>query len=217
MRRYVAWPPPDELIRLVRGTQEEDPSALDELLRALRPALLAYFAYRLSDDSAEDLTQVALIRITRAVPRIAPERADRYITTIARNLLRTAYRRRRRDELRRAPPAAIDAAESQLAADLDAEYAELTEAIQQVAATRLPVPLGQIVLGLLQGETPIEIATAEHVNPTTIRTRLLRARAVLRRELRVYIDPAAPGLNGNHRTGHCDGDAPERYRKCRGM
>ena len=151
------------------------------------------------------------------MPRIAPERADRYITTIARNLLRTAYRRRRRDELRRAPPGVIEAAESQLAADLDTEYAELTEAIQQVAATMLPVPLGQIVLGLLRGKTPIEIATAEHVNPTTIRTRLLRARAVLRRELRVYIDPAAPGINGNHPACHCDGDTPERYRKCRGM
>jgi hypothetical protein len=81
----------------------------------------------------------------------------------------------------------------------------------------LPVPLGQIVLGLLRGKTPIEIANAEHVNPTTIRTRLLRARAVLRRELRVYIDPAAPGINGNHRARQCDGDASERYRKCRGM
>jgi RNA polymerase sigma factor (sigma-70 family) len=217
MRRYVAWPPPDELIRLVRATQEEDPRALDELLRALRPALLAYFAYRLSDDSAEDLTQVALMRIARAVSRIAPERADRYITTIARNLLRTAYRRRRRDELRRAPADVIEAAESQLAADLDTEYAELTEAIRQVAATALPVPLGRIVLGLLRGKTPIEIATAEHVNPTTIRTRLLRARAVLRRELRMYIDPGAPGINGNHRACHRDGNTAERYRKCRGM
>lgn len=212
MRRYVAWPPPDELIQLVRGTQQEEPRALDGLLSALRPALLAYFAYRLSDDSAEDLTQVALFRIARAIPRIAPERADRYIHTVARNLLRTAYRRHARDTRRYAADDSIDRAASTAESDLDVEYRELAEAIERVSAVHLPPPLARIVLGLLRGEPTADIAAEQRVSPITIRTRLIRARASLRRELRVYLEPLPSGEEA--------GAPPrpaERLRRCRGM
>lgn len=42
------------------------PSATDALLTALCPALVSFFAHRLFTDTAEDLTQTALLRITRA-------------------------------------------------------------------------------------------------------------------------------------------------------
>ena len=212
MRRYVAWPPPDELIRLVRGSQQEEPRALDGLLSALRPALLAYFAYRLSDDSAEDLTQVALFRIARAAPRITPDRADRYIRTVARNLLRSAYRRHARDSRRYAADDLIEHAESRAASDLDVEYRELAEAIECASRAALPPPLARIVLGLLRGESAADIAAEQQVSPVTIRTRLVRARACLRRELRVYLEPL--------RSGEAAEDPPrppERLRRCRGM
>lgn len=212
MRRYVAWPPTDELIRLVRNTQQEEPGALEELLSALRPALLAYFAYRLSDDSAEDLTQVALFRIARAVPRIGADRADRYIRTVARNLLRTAYRRRARDTRRHAPGTFLEKAESRAALDLDLEYRELVQAIQRASTTALPPPLARIVLGLLRGETAAEIAAEQQVSPITIRTRLIRARISLRRELRVYLEPLERGDDPEGLP--CP---PERLRRCRGM
>jgi hypothetical protein len=57
--------------RLVHEARGERPEAVDELLTLLRPGLLAFFRRKHSVDRAEDLTQVALIRITRAIPRIA--------------------------------------------------------------------------------------------------------------------------------------------------
>jgi hypothetical protein len=47
----------------------------------------------------------------------------------------------------------------------------------------LPPPLRLVVLGLLEGQTPAEIAASLHLSPVTIRTRLLRARILLRHEL----------------------------------
>ena len=75
-----------------------------------------------------------------------------------------------------------------MAMDLDLEYRDLSEAIVRVAPAVLPPPLANIVLGLLHGETTAEIATKQKVSPITIRTRLIRARAVLRRELRAYLE-----------------------------
>lgn len=215
--RYAAWPALEELSALVGCAQHNDAGALDHLLTVLRPPLLAYFEYRLPEDVAEDLTQVALIRITRAVPRIDPARADRYVRTIARNLLRTAHHRRSRDARRYASSDLVDTAESRCAVDLDVEYQEIAQAIQKVTTATLPPPLAAIVLGLLRGETPVEIAAEQQVSPVTIRTRLLRARAHLRRELRAYLESQRVA---NARTSLNDrGSAPqpERPRKCRGM
>lgn len=189
MGRYVAWPPPDELRDLLHRAQQEDAQALESLLTALRSPLLEYFAYRLPLDAAEDLAQVALVRITRAIPRIDLMRADRYVITIARNLLRTAYGRRARDAERRAGDHSVEIAESRIALDLDLECRDLSDAIMRVAPAVLPPPLASIVLSLLRGETTAEIAAKQKVSPITIRTRLVRARAVLRRELRAYLEP----------------------------
>ena len=93
MGRYVAWPPSEELVALLARAQQGDSRDRDDLLTALRPPLFAFFCYRLPQDAAEDLAQIALIRIARAIPRIDPVRADRYVTTVARNLLRSAFRR----------------------------------------------------------------------------------------------------------------------------
>ncbi len=189
MGQYVAWPPPDELRDLLYRAQQDDPQALESLLTALRSPLLEYFAYRLPLDVAEDLAQVALMRITRAIPRIDLTRADRYVSTIARNLLRTVYRRRAREGQRSADNFSVEVAESRISLDLDLEYRDLSEAIIRVAPAVLPPPLASIVLGLLRGETTAEIAAKQRVSPITIRTRLIRARAVLRRELRAYLEP----------------------------
>ena len=190
MGRYVAWPPPEELRDLLHRAQQRDLQALESLLTALRSSLLEYFSYRLPLDVAEDLAQVALVRITRAIPRIDLARADRYVITIARNLLRTVYRRRAREGQRSADNHSVEVAESRIALDLDLEYQDLLEAITRVAPAVLPPPLAHIVLGLLRGETTAEIAAKQKVSPITIRTRLIRARAVLRRELRAYLEKA---------------------------
>jgi len=56
--------------------------------------------------------------------------------------------------------------------------------------------LQEVVLGLLRGETPEGTAVRLRLNPVTVRTRLARARAILRRELRPYLDAGELRLNG---------------------
>jgi RNA polymerase sigma factor (sigma-70 family) len=214
LARYVGWPPPEELGALVRRAQQGDDHARDDLLTRLRSPFLAYFSYRVPSDLAEDLTQVALLRIAGAIPRIVAQRAHPYISAVARNLLRTAYQRRARDARRYAADGRIEAAESGLALDLDLEYRELAQAIEQTAATLAP-PLARVVLGLLRGETTAEIAAAQGVSPITIRTRLIRARAVLRRELRVYMEPLGTGQPRDLTEDEALALPPERWRRCR--
>lgn len=187
---HAAWPEPQVITNLVSDAQRGPTSAINPLLSTLRPALVSFFARRLSHDAAEDLTQAALLRITRALPSIEPDRADRFIVTVACNLLRTAYSQRARDHRRWAPEESAEGIElgTTTAADRHAEYEELARAVHRVCAAELPPKLQEIVLGLLRGETPTEIATRLQLNPVTVRTRLLRARAILRRELEAYID-----------------------------
>ena len=214
--QYVGWPPPEELRALIDRAQHDDAGALERLLVALRRPLLAYFSTRVPDDTAEDLTQVALIRISRALPRIESDRAERYVSTVARNLFRSAHRRRVRDGQRYTQGGLVEAAESPIALDLDIEYQELAHAIERVSNTTLPDSLSEIVLGLLSGETPAEIAARQQVSPVTIRTRLLRARAHLRCELQVYLDPGHSPPTCKTTSCSNSAEPPERLRKCRG-
>src|SRR6266516_6817228 len=98
-----AWPTRETLGQLVREAQRDGTDALNRLLAALRPALVTFFERRLPSDQTEDLAQLALMRIAKALRRIDPERADSYTITVARNLLRTAYRQRARDLGRYSP------------------------------------------------------------------------------------------------------------------
>ena len=181
------YPDAEVLSQRIRGAQGGDEQALERLLEGLRPSFLAYFGRRFSLDVAEDLTQIALLRIARAVDRIDPERATNYVTTVLRNLLRTARSRQLRDERRHLAIDNLIADTHHADANARTEYEELARAVHRVSETTLPAPLADIVLGLLRGETPNEIAKRQGVSPITIRTRLLRARAILRRELQSQV------------------------------
>ena len=183
----AAWPTHERLGNLVRAVHRDEPRALDKLLAAIRPALVSFFARRIAPSVSEDLAQVALMRIVRAIDRIDPERADRYVMTVAHNLLRTEFRRRARDARRELPLDLASDIEAPIMLHVEVEQEELTRAIHRVSLDTLPPSLREIVLSLLRGLTPAEIAEQEHLNPITIRTRLMRARALLRRELWPYL------------------------------
>lgn len=195
------WPDAERITLLVREAQRDAPGALDRLLAALRPALVAFFSDRLSHEVAEDLAQNALSRVARALRRIDPERADAYVATVARNLLRTAHRRRAIDNRRHVEMDLAEIPERRQAAERQVEYEELARAVHRVVGANLSPPLAEIVLGLLRGESPTEIAVRQGVSAITVRTRLMRARAILRRELHIYLDDrdAEPGLGGQRR------------------
>lgn len=180
---------PATLTRLTRAAQDDGSEPLNEFLAAVRPYFVAYFARRLSLDVAEDLAQVALLRVVRALPRIDADRADCYVARVAQNLLRTATHRTSRDRRRYARGHYADRVASSTSVDGELECRELTDAIHRTSMNALPPTLRRVILALLAGQTTSEIARAECVSQITVRTRLLRARMLLRRELEAYLEP----------------------------
>lgn len=86
-----------------------------------------------------------------------------------------------------------------MAADRHLEYQELVRAVKQIAESDLPPKMQEVVLGLLRDETTAEIATRLGISPSTVRMHIMRARAVLRRELRPYLE--SPESDPQDRTG----------------
>ena len=78
-------------------------------------------------------------------------------------------------------------ASATLPPDSQAEYEELVLAVHRAVLTKLPHPLRQIVDRVLEDQSPGQIARDLQVSPVTVRTRLMRARWILRRELVAYI------------------------------
>jgi RNA polymerase sigma factor (sigma-70 family) len=187
------WFNQDEVVHLVRAAQRGEPRALDALLARLRPGFVTFFARRLGSDAAEDAAQAALIRIAGAFRRIDPERAGPYIITVAENLLRSECRRHAREAGRSAPVELADTLEAPGTPEGEADFGDFDRTVRQASLGTLPPELRDIILGLLRGLSPSEIAAEHHVHPVTIRTRLLRARVLLRPALRCYRSPDSRG------------------------
>ncbi|MDQ6768888.1 MAG: sigma-70 family RNA polymerase sigma factor [Gemmatimonadota bacterium] len=176
----ASWPPPEELAVLIQTAQQGRPRDMDILLGRIRSPLLRAFESRLPHDDAEDLTQVALVRVARAVHRIDPTRGHRYLWAVARNLLRSAFRAGALEASRFTPlPEAEDVDSGE---DIEAlvEYHEILDRIHESSRVSLPDPLRHVVLALIRGDSLSDIADQQRLNPITVRTRLLRARALLR-------------------------------------
>src|ERR1700688_4725916 len=186
------WLDRNDVIRLVRDAPRAEPRALATLLATLRPVFLQFFARRLRSDGAEDLAQVALIRVARALERIDPEHAADFVVTVAENRLRSERRRCAREAQRFTRIELAQAVPALDAPDQEAEAHELARAIQQTCRTTLPPELREIVRGLLRGLSQSEIAARQQVPAATIRTRIRRARALLRVELARYREPKSP-------------------------
>ena len=182
---------------LVHDAQSEKPNSIDQLLTTVRPALFRYFRRHLPPDVADDLAQLALIRITRALPRIDAARGHAFISRVAQNLLRSAYKRRHREALRHAATIDVDAIESRTVADGDAEWHEAEALVRSAVERVLPRELRETMLALLHGQSHAEIALSQGVSRITVRTRLLRARMLLKMELRLNVSdmPVRRGEN----------------------
>ena len=173
----------DQLTLLVTAAQQDETRALNKLLSTVRPALFSYFARRVPDDLADDLAQIALIRIVKALPRIDPKRASGFIGTIGQNLLRTAFRRQARDARRVAPSITPDELESGVTADQEVDLQDLLDAVMRASSRTLTHELRDVVTALLRGQDRADIAATQGISQITVRTRLMRARVILREEL----------------------------------
>jgi RNA polymerase sigma-70 factor (ECF subfamily) len=172
------WPDDAELQPAVRMAQQGEPGAVDALLARLRPLFVEFFAREVDRDTADDLTQDALVGVLGALPRLDPGRASRYITRVAQRRLWWASRGRARDARRFVPIEAALNIPSPLRADREAEYADLVR-----AAAALPPRVRACVLATLGGLSPADIAAAHGVSPTTVHLQLRQARASLQAAL----------------------------------
>src|SRR6202171_1493481 len=142
----------EQLTLLGPASRSEEHRALDSLLSTVRPALFSYFARRVPDDLADDLAQIALIRIVKALPRIDPKRASGFIGTIGQNLLRSAFRRQARDARRVAPFITPDELESGVTADQEVDLQDLLDAVMRASSRTLTHEMRALVTALLRGE-----------------------------------------------------------------
>jgi RNA polymerase sigma-70 factor (ECF subfamily) len=203
------------LATLVRRAQGGDPGARAALLAGARPALLRFCRRLLPvEDAAQDVTQEALLRAHRALPRLqAPARFEAWLCGIAANLARTWWRQRARapPSLDGLAPAAREPALLVLRtpeqAAVEAEGARRVQA----AVGALPPALGRAVaLFYLEGLSYAEVAAALAVPVSTVKSRLYESRARLRLVLAPADAPpaAAPREEGTVTTEPTETAAP---------
>lgn len=181
----------------MRAAQRGAPRALDALLARLRPSFVTCFTPRLGPDEAEDVAQDALLRVARALHQINPERAGRYLTRLAWNLLRQECRRCAREARRVVPLERAAAVEAPATPDRDVECRDVVRAVHEFSLASLSPKLRDSVLGLLWDLSPSEMAAQQGAKRSTMRARVRLARARLRREFGLSCN----GIGGQRGTG----------------
>lgn len=168
----------DEL--LVVRCQLGEREAFDDLIARWHPPLWRY-ALRMTDhpDSAGDLAQEVWLRVVRGLPKLREgARFRAWLFGIARRVLMDRLRLRYSEprmeslELDEAQEPATEQVRSDVLASLEAGLARLPIVERQV-----------LVLFYLQELTLSEIATVEAVPLGTVKSRLFRARKLLRDQI----------------------------------
>lgn len=168
----------DEL--LVVRCQLGEPPAFDELVERWHGPLWRYLRGLFTDqDAAAETLQDAWLRILRALPRLRdPARLKPWLFTIAR---RTAMDRLRRQY---SEPASMPIDEIDVAAEVDSQDAVANLAAMRNEIARMPLTEREVlVLFHLEGLTLEELAAVLDVPVGTIKSRLFRARRLLRRQM----------------------------------
>ena len=192
---------------LMERYQKGDESAFTLLVRRHQQSLINFIARFINDrDNAEDLAQETFIRIFKAAPRYKAGRAHfkTWMYHIAKNLCKNELRNRdRRDKYRvdnvvnRSGDGGSDTDEIDLIAnapassafqpEVELERKELRKAIQKAIAElpeayRLP-----LVLRDLQGLSYDEISEVLDLRSGTTKSRINRARLMLKDKLKSFI------------------------------
>jgi len=161
----------DNLRRARRG----DPSAFEEIVRRHQHHVynLAYRMLRDHDD-AEDLTQEAFLRVFQSLPRLRDDRAlGAYITRVAANLCITWLRTRRRRPEQTTDPTDLASVPAPVGSEL---HAHLRAAVSDLA----PKYRLAVTAFYLEGRSYAEAARALGISARALKTRLYRARTMLR-------------------------------------
>jgi RNA polymerase sigma factor (sigma-70 family) len=193
---------PDSDASLIRMAVSGNANAFSGLLRRHGPAIHAYLARRGGRDAADDLLGEVWLRAYAARGQYDQRWPDArpWLYGIARNVLREHWRRTgpagagRSAGVGEEQPAYLAAIEDPWAdvddrLDAAARLADLRRALARLA----PGDRDVLLLVTWEGLTPAEAAVALGIPPGTARSRLHRARAVMRRLLGA--DPARPATS----------------------
>jgi RNA polymerase sigma-70 factor (ECF subfamily) len=142
-------------------------------------------AYRLTGnhDDAQDLVQEVLLRVRRGLATFTPGSLEGWLSRITTNAFLDEVRRRRRRPLEVVP----DLPEPLVGVDDDPDAAlaaqRLPDDIQDALHSLPPDFRAAIVLCDVVGMDYAEIASTLDIPPGTVRSRIHRGRALLRKEL----------------------------------
>jgi RNA polymerase sigma-70 factor (ECF subfamily) len=179
----------DELLRLAESAAGGDPAAVRALLTAAAPFALQAIRKVLGKGhpDVEDILQEALVGVLDALSRFRGESSVAHF--VRRIGLLTALNARRRHQLRRAlaPEVAWDEVAATLAggaAPSDVIDAQRRRDLFASLLDELPAPQAEaLALHCVLGYTIDETARVSGVPANTVRSRLLNAKAALRKRL----------------------------------
>ena len=162
---------------MTASTSTVHPVAADTLWREFSAPLRRFLRRRArSEADADDLLQEVFIRIQRRLPDLRePAKLQGWVYRIARNVVIDHYRTRREsvplaDQAEPADPGGRDAV-------------DLTPALRRFLATLPPHYREPLVRHEFQGESIAEVAAALGLSVTAAKTRVRRARLLLREML----------------------------------
>jgi len=183
--------------QLVARTRAGEQEAFRQLFEAYHP-LVYRLAYRMLGDaeSATDLTQEVFVRAYERLHSLRDGQAfHAWLTRLAANMAHDALRRRKPPafSLDAPPPGMEEGSEWALAhAGPGAEERllshEMSQRLQQALLTLSTEHRAVVILHHLEGMPVEEIGTTLEIPTGTVKSRLARARAELRRKLEGYLE-----------------------------
>jgi len=171
-------------IQLVQQAQRGDPQAFSELAQRVRPWLLAFVWRQLQQgDDAEDVTQLALLKAYRHLPKLSqPDKLESWLRRIALNECHR-WRRRAREVC-----SLEELAESEALLGPSPEgvvcHQETAAAVAQALAELPPQDRQLVEAFYLAGESYAEIEARTQLSHSALGSRLHRIRQRLRMNLK---------------------------------
>jgi RNA polymerase sigma-70 factor, ECF subfamily len=175
----------EECVRLSRGGR---PEMFRHLVVRYESALIKHLAGRLGDpDEAAEAAQEAMVRAYFALPKLRKAGSFfPWLLGIADRVAREARRARRRRPASLDPEAVAGRTEPEPTARGGLEDPVLSHAVAD-----LPEPYRQVIVMRFYGDQSCtEISRLLGISLGTVTSRLSRAYAMLRKELRIHEDPS---------------------------
>ena len=186
---------------LLEASRAGDEAAFAELVRRYRDRITSYICRMTGDyDGAVDLAQETFVRVFRAAERYRTDYAfSTYIYRIATNLAISEMRKRHRRRVisltglfrgggnEAAREEAFDVPDARTLQDAELIEAERRRAVTRAIATLPERYRAPLVLRDIEGKCYEEIAGILDTNEGTIKSRISRARALLRDKLRAHL------------------------------